>query len=196
MVMESVNTGNVKPCNVPQCKTCKFGYLDTDATFYSNICNSKWHIEEDVSCRSRNIIYLITCNHPSCKMMYVGLTTDQLNKRFSHHRNHITAGTESHIMLEHFTKHHCVNNMKIKPIEVCIGPKLLRERERHWMRELNTLYPYGLNDRYGKDDLHDAYIHVTSDYPNKKSIYEYFNKVKSRRSNRTSGVQPNVRSMN
>ena len=183
------NTGKVRPCKIPQCKTCKFGYLDMDTAFHSNICNSTWHIEEDVSCLSRNIIYLITCNHPGCKMKYIGYTTDHLNKRFSHHRNHITAGTEGHLMLEHFTKHHRVSNMKIKPIEICKDPKILRDRERYWIRELNTLYPYGLNDRYDQDDLHDAYVHVTSGYPNAKSIYEYFNKVKSRRSNNTSGTQ-------
>ena len=187
--METANIGKVRPCRVPQCKTCKFGYLDIDTTFHSNICNGTWQIKDDMSCLSRNIIYLITCNHPGCKMKYVGYTTDPLNKRFSHHRNHITAGTEARLMLEHFTKYHRINNMKIKPIEICKDQKNLRDRERHWMRELNSLYPYGLNDRYDQDNLHDAYIYVTSGYPNTKSIYEHFNKVESRRSNRTSGSQ-------
>ena len=85
--------------------------------------------------------------------------------------------------------------MKIKPIEIC-DPKTLRDRERHWMRELNTLFPYGLNDRYDKDDLHDAYVYVTSGYPNSKSIYEHFNKVESRRSNNTSGTLNSISSQN
>ena len=107
-------------------------------------------------------------------MKYVGYTSDPLNKRFSHHRNHITAGTVGHLITHHFTKHHRISNMKVKPIEIYKDRSTIRDRERHWMRELNTLYPCGLTDRYDKDELHDAYIHVTSE---------------SRRSNRTSGAQ-------
>ena len=67
--------------------------------------------------------------------------------------------------------------MKIKPIEICKDLTTLRDRERHWIRELNTLYPYGLNDRYAKD----AFLHVTSGYPrpallalNRKNIEKMF----------------------
>ena len=108
-------------------------------------------------------------------MKYVGYTSDPLNKRFSHHRNHITAGTEGHLIMHHFMKHHRISNMKVKPIEIYKDPSTIRDKERHWMRELNTLPIWS-----------DAYIHVTSEHPNSKSIYEYFNRVESRRSNQWS----------
>ena len=71
---------------------------------------------------------------------------------YIYHRNHITAGTEAHVISDHFTKCHNISNIKVKPIEVCTDLKTLRDRERFWMREINTLFPYGLNDRYDKDD--------------------------------------------
>ena len=39
------------------------------------------------------------------------------------------------------------------------------------------------------NDLHDAFVHVTSGYSNSKSIYEYFKKVEFRRSNSSNGTQ-------
>ena len=78
-------------------------------------------------------------------MKYVGYTTTPINKRLSGHRANIINGFEGKAMLLHFTKIHSVTDIIIKPIEYCSISEL-RTRE-NWMRELNTVFPYGLNDR-------------------------------------------------
>ena len=49
----------------------------------------------------------------------------------------------------------------ITPLAFCEG-KLLRAREKFWMEELNTIFPYGLNSPIDISDTHDAYQHAKS----------------------------------
>ena len=79
-------------------------------------------------------------------MKYVGFTTTPINKRLSGHRANILNGTEGKIMLEHFKNHHNIEDMMIKPLELCERTEL-RKRETYWIQRLNTVYPYGLNNR-------------------------------------------------
>ena len=51
--------------------------------------------------------------------------------------------------------------MIIKPLEFCEG-KFLRAREKFWMQELNTIFPYGLNSLIDISGIHDAYQHAKS----------------------------------
>ena len=52
----------------------------------------------------------------------------------------------------------------------------LRIRKKFWMRELNTVFPYGLNDRIDVEGIHDAYQHNVSGEPRTISL---FNVVKN-----------------
>ena len=97
-------------------------------------------------------------------------------------------------MLLHFTKYHNVDDMVIKPIEFHDDIEKLREREKYWIRELNTVFPYGLNDRIDFDGIRDAYTHVLSNSP--KTIYSVFNKVKNNRTKKGSGMNRRNRADN
>ena len=144
--MSSIGNFSLQYCNTHQCKTCRLQILDTDVNFYSNLAYKKYNINGHGKCDTRNCIYLISCKHKNCHMKYIGFTTTKLNKRLAGHRANILYGTESYIMMEHFTKHHTIADMVIKPIDICDG-KVLRKREQYWMQELNTIFPYGLNSR-------------------------------------------------
>ena len=120
-------------------------------------------------------------------MKYVGFTTTKLNKRLSGHRGNIQNHTEGKIMLDHFKTHHNIIDMIIKPLEIC-EKKNLRARETYWMQELNTVYPYGLNNRIEINNIKNAYDHLK--YNNSIPIYTLFNKVKNNRTKRGSGGQP------
>ena len=66
--------------------------------------------------------------------------------------------------------------MIIKPLEYCEG-KFLRAKEKFWMQELNTIFPYGLNNRIDISGVHDAYQHAKS--ISNIPIYTVFNIVKN-----------------
>jgi len=123
-------------------------------------------------------------------MKYIGFTTTPLNKRLAGHRANIVNGSEGLLMLKHFTKVHNIIDMVIKPIEFN-DREFLRNKEKFWMQEINTIFPYGLNDRIEINGIVDAYDYVTRhsyDVP----IYSLFNFVKNNRTNKGSGAGPYV----
>ena len=116
-------------------------------------------------------------------MKYIGFTTTPLNKRLSGHSANIVNGTGV-VMLQHFTKIHNITDMIIKLLEYCEG-KFLRAKEKFWMQELNTIFPYGLNSRIDISGIHDAYQHAKS--ISNIPIYTAFNIVKNNRTKRGAG---------
>ena len=158
-------------CGMPQCNICKFKMLDQRTTVLGNTTGKVINVNVSGSCNTTRCIYLIGCT--KCQMKYVGFTKVQLNRRFAEHRSHIRCGSESYVMLHHFTKHHGIGDMTIKILEICELDKL-REREKFWINELNTSFPYGLNDRIDEGGIRDSYIYMKTD--GKKPIYTTFNK--------------------
>ena len=66
--------------------TCPF--LQEGQPNYSfTATNEQRKIIDHVSCKSKNLIYLIQCN--KCKCQYIGETKRQLNERFGEHRRSI-----------------------------------------------------------------------------------------------------------
>ena len=182
--MSLEENGILTYCHTPQCKICRLSILDQDPEFFSNLSVKKYKFNGRGTCKSLKCIYLISCKHNGCQMKYVGFTTTPLNKRMSGHRANMVNGTEGIIMFKHFTKVHAVTDMIIKPLEFCDG-KFLRAKEKFWMQELNTIFPYGLNNRIDISGIRDAYQHAKS--TSNRPIYSVFNIVKNNRTKRGSG---------
>ena len=55
----------------------------------------KYPFRQNVNCKSKNVIYLITCN--KCNLQYVGSISNEFKVRFRNHRNQIqpTIATKS-----------------------------------------------------------------------------------------------------
>ena len=163
------------------CELCKFNNLDTNPKFYEICSNKKHEVEFDANCKTEKCIYLISCK--KCILQYVGKTDNTVRDRYNGHRGHINGGTESALMLNHFTNVHTLLDMIIKPIEICTYQKVLLEREKYWMLQLNTVFPYGLNDRTNVTGFKDAFK-IVMEQENSKAVYSVFNKNPSRRTAR------------
>ena len=117
---------------------------------------------------SSNTIYLITCN--KCKLQYVGETCQKLNKRFNWHNSclrHPSKYSYCKRLNDHFTSGRCKGSTySVSIIEKLEGTGLTnrgimdpqytparKARETYWMKELRTVYPYGLNDRIGDEPI-------------------------------------------
>ena len=75
--------------------------------------------------------------------------------------------------------------MIIKPIEFN-DVEFLRCKDKYWMQELNTIFPYGLNDRIEINGIMEAYDYVTRSSYN-LPIYTLLNFVKNNRTKKGSG---------
>ena len=149
-----------------RCKTCDV--LNEGKTFKSTVTNKRYRINSNynVSCSTSNIVYLVTCK--TCGIQYVGKTKQELRTRTGQHRRSFNK-LRTHIA-DHFkdTSHifsimpivH-LNPSDYNSVDQC-NEELLKE-ERHWMKELQTLHPYGLNERLeGVGDVSRLDINIES----------------------------------
>ena len=166
-------------CGEARCGFCTRGSLDLRIKFYANCTNTEYEVTFDVSCKTACCIYLLSCK--CCDMKYVGKTWNSIRQRFNGHRGHMRSKTESFVMYNHFCGNngHGITNMVIKPIELCAKKDLIK-REKFWIAELNTLFPYGLNTEANFGGISDAYLLVTKNNSN-ISVYSVFNKHSSTR---------------
>ena len=130
-------------------------------------------------------------------MQYIGQTVNSLNTRLKGHRSGLNTGNEPKFVREHFTKIHNPSNLTIRPI--CSVPsvscdkdtdnsvrknltKSLKSLEDQYILKLNTLFPYGLNDRLEKP----LYIDSEVEFLKGACIYKLFPVIVSSRSSRGS----------
>ena len=89
-----------RPCGAAGCKTCPI-LMATDE-FTSHKTGQKFKMKFAASCKSSNIIYLITCRR--CGQQYVGKTGQPLHRRVNGHRfNIVHRRTEESPVAVHFT---------------------------------------------------------------------------------------------
>ena len=179
VVVTMSNANKILTCDSGRCEFCTRGSLDTDTVFYANCTNKEYHVNFDANCQTGMCIYLISCK--ICNMKYVGKSWNSIRARLNGHRGHLLRGTEGQIMRDHFTGNdgHGISSIMIKPIEL-VPRKELITREKFWIAELNTLFPYGLNMEANFKGVQDAHKLAVSNTSN-KTIYEVFNVTKSER---------------
>ncbi|XP_069051634.1 nuclear GTPase SLIP-GC isoform X2 [Lepisosteus oculatus] len=132
----------VYSCNARRCNCCNYLHKGID-TFRSKTRNKDYPIKDILNCKTYNVIYVIQCK--KCDIQYVGKTISSLHIRFRGHKSNITNKYKQPIA-EHFnSKDHSLEDLSIFPIEQVIDQKTLGERETHWINELGTLLPDGLN---------------------------------------------------
>ena len=134
-------------CNRPDCPTCKY-HTSTSSRFTSSTFASSHHVLGHMTCRTNNIIYLITCTR--CNIQYVGETGRCLSERLTDHRSNIKNNKKTPIAI-HFSKpeHSVIKDLKAIVIEkitdTCNSLQKRKQQEALWQKRLGTCYPYGLN---------------------------------------------------
>ena len=159
-------------CGGRGCATCD--YFNTDPRITSSITGKTETIINNrdciLNCKSENLVYLIECS--SCHIQYVGETGLQLRGRLSDHRSRIykyNPTKQDTFLTNHFNHGSCKGkHLTCKILETIKYPAykdgrqdptttgFRRKREQFWMEKLNTVYPFGLNNRHGQNkDQHD-----------------------------------------
>ena len=147
---------DLSPTNHTKCMRCSFctkHWIQTH-TFTSAVTTCKFNVPiKDVSmnfsCHSKNVIYLITCT--KCEVQYVGLTRQKIKERIAQHIRHIKNNSLSTYLVQHFNNNdHSISNLIVKIIDYLPETKdnvnELFDLENYWMRTLNSIYPFGLNN--------------------------------------------------
>ena len=144
----------IDKCNRRRCATC--AVIQPSRFFRSSLTNRRYTVisECDLSCSATNVVYLISCT--KCDHQYVGETKRKVSERLSGHRSSIKKHANTFIAKHFNLPGHSIDDIRIQPIEhITQRPGETEQdvtirrldRERFWMLELATVYPYGLNDR-------------------------------------------------
>ena len=135
------------PCGAPRCKTCPI--LVTSDEFSSHTTGKSFKVKIRASCKSSNVIYLITCRR--CGQQYVSETGQPFHLRVNGHRFDIAhRRTDESPVSSHFNSGpHTLADMCVMVIEHTRSqdPCLRRIRESRWIRTLGTSFPLGMNLR-------------------------------------------------
>lgn len=123
--------------------------INCSPTFRSNVTGKQFILSKtgDFSCKSMNIIYLITCS--DCGIQYVGQTIQALHVRLNAHRSCVNGNTNTYLY-KHYnsTNGHKFENATIQIIDChTVDSNSLDSLENYWIATLCTAYPLGLNDR-------------------------------------------------
>ena len=137
-------------CTKTYCRYCIL--INKTGTLTSHTTGKPHKTMRNVSCRSSNIIYAVTCN--KCGIQYVGQTLLRLKDHFVGHFGGITKGHQDKPIPQHFSRgdHRGIDDVRITILEFIKMPprspqaSLIRHRvESKWTHVLRTLAPQGLN---------------------------------------------------
>ena len=144
------------PCGETDCKCCHHGlhgdvgivYLSHTVeatTFTSSSTGETFPIRKYMTCKSANVIYLITCK--TCEIQYVGESGRPMECRIEEHCGDARHNRNKQVG-RHFNRpnHNACN---ISVIAIDRPPKndtIMRKiLEKEWITKMNTIEPHGLN---------------------------------------------------
>ena len=147
----------ITPCN--SCDIWKH-CLVAQRKFTSKVTGKTYFIKGDLSCNSKNVIYLITCD--KCKDEYIGSAKD-FKLRFRVHKSDIKTKKERCGTSRHFNEKCLCSTSPFGYVKVQIIEQVYSEdpsnieevllyRERYWQSQLFTIL-HGMNsfnDLYSK----------------------------------------------
>jgi len=147
-----------------KCKTpwlCKLCPKPSDNGRYkSTTTGREYQGPRNYSCKTKNVIYLITCK--KCKKQYVGETSRSFEIRMKEHLRYIRNPRQYD---EPTGRHFNGPNHKISDFSCRVIYKMYNEpirncpirqsKEEHFIDQLQTREPKGLNERYGRQKFHN-----------------------------------------
>lgn len=132
------NPGSV-PCNSKKCLTCKHVILTNEVKGP----HGSQKILDQFNCKSRCVIYAITC--AKCSAVYIGQTQRRLHERFREHLYGLGRDPATAVS-EHFTKLHSREDMRITAIQQApLDLEKRLETEARIIFKLGTHLTPGLN---------------------------------------------------
>ena len=144
---------NQNRCNTKSCRYCP--KLDKSGKIQSHFTKREYVTKKNVSCKSNNLIYCITCK--KCNKQYVGQTKRRLMERFQGHFWCIKSKkTDNNDVAKHFNlpNHSGIDDVKIHILDfINIHPTTdekesayIRDHiEMNWIHRLHTQHPLGMN---------------------------------------------------
>ena len=137
-------------CTNRKCQLCP--HLNKSESFICHTTNEIFPCKYNITCKSTNLIYLISCN--TCHKQYVGQTKNSLAQRFYSHFYNIRHKKQNDAVGLHFSRpdHKCTRDITINVLDfIHLSPhtdralSLRLQIEKSWIHKLRCPAPRGLN---------------------------------------------------
>jgi hypothetical protein len=125
----------------PGCKTCIM--IPNTTHFKSTNNNKEFPRCQELNCKTKSCIYLITCL--KCQLQYVGETGRTLNERMIDHRSSIKCKRQTPVGVHFNEAGHQPSDMSVIPLERVVDSIRRKEREQWYQTLLGTMHPFGIN---------------------------------------------------
>ncbi len=133
-------------------------------SFKSKSTGRQYNIRTRITCRSRNLVYLVSCTCKRCGLQYVGETEKALHIRMNGHRLDIrTKKTEKPVAAHFCQSDHSLEDLEVRGIE-----KKIHDEDTQWRREREFLDFYFENPgtrrtkfRWLRTESPTFFVHVT-----------------------------------
>ena len=121
--------------------------------FQSFQTNRKYYIKSKLSCDSKNVIYLASCD--KCRLQYIGSTAMQVKVRFCSHKSSMATNKKTCEVAVHFYNSlHALSDFSFQCFDQVFVTdsnenlvKLLITKEAYWNAQLFSLARFSLNKR-------------------------------------------------
>ncbi len=139
-------------CKNRKCVFCPL--LNKSGKIKSTYTGREYKCKCNVTCKSNNLIYCITCS--VCQKQYIGQTGDTLHKRFGAHAGSINRKNLKDDIGRHFNlpDHHGLEDMTLHILDFIFAPPksphgltLRLQIEFNWIQRMRTMLPFGLNTK-------------------------------------------------
>ena len=147
LVNSKLYTSNKKngfhKCSNKRCLPCQSALTGETVPIFST--NKTFTITKSLSCKSYNVIYLISCKR--CKKQYIGKTETSLNLRVNNHRSFIKTKKQDPVAKHFYTDNHTFQDFQITAIDFIphADTHTLCNKETFYIKLFNTIQPFGIN---------------------------------------------------
>ena len=142
---------NSNPCHTLGCKCCRTISQKCRVTSTSN--NKTFPTQRYTSCSTSNIVYLIECTKCTKGNQYIGKSHEPLRTKLAQHITNSTSKTHFPLY-KHFAQgvdHNFERDIRVTILKATTRNQL-PETEDHYIRDMDTIYPKGLNHQYNNRD--------------------------------------------
>ena len=134
------------PCRRTNCLCCQ--QMSGLETVFSSRGHASHRVPPNTSCNTSGVIYMLHCNICLSRAQYIGQTKRPLRERVAGHRAAFEKKKNMPLYRHLSMLDHSFSNAKFTIIEVVANSEDLVDREKYWIKTLNTVIPMGLNSKW------------------------------------------------
>ena len=141
--LSSLKRNGFHTCSDKRCLTCPSALTGDTVPITST--SGIFKITKHLTCKSYNVIYVITCKR--CKKQYVGKTETTLNLRVNNHRSFINTKKPDPLAKHFYTNNHTFADFQITAIDFVphADTHTLCNKETFYIKLFKTVQPSGIN---------------------------------------------------